>query len=134
MADNSISLNLYKIFMIILKYGPFILGLLSLIAVICGCIGFAPGFYALFGYTGLLPSLFWIIASFTFKCCIWHRLPIYYCWVNNIISWIDFRWPIPVDNLQMIMIYLIMALVFILLGMYFKNRYNVRKWSKERTA
>ena len=128
--DKSISLTLYKIFLIFIKYGPFIIGIASFISVILGCVGITFGIFSSIFQLSVLSTITWIIASFTFKCCTWHRLPLYYCWVNNVISWIDFNWTIPINNLQMILIYSIIALLFVLLGMYFKNQYNVRKRSK----
>lgn len=127
MAENSINFTQYKIYLICLKYIPFLVAVLSLIASILGCLGISIGLFPVAAYMGLLPTIFWILSSFTFKCCIWHRLPIYYCWVNNVVSWIDFRWTIPFNNLQMILVYSIVALVFIILGMYFKNKYNVKQ-------
>ena len=127
MAEKSISFTLYKIFLIGLKYLPFLFGVLSLTFAVLGCFGVVSGFFTAAAHMGFIPALFWILASFVFKCCIWHRLPIYYCWINNIISWIDFRYTIPVNNLIMLLIYSGVALVFILMGMYFKNRYNVKQ-------
>lgn len=127
MAEKSISFTLYKVFLIGLKYLPFLFGLMSLVFTVLGCFGITVGFFSSIVHLGVIPAMFWILASFAFKCCIWHRLPIYYCWINNIISWIDFRYAIPVNNLIMLLIYSGVALVFILMGMYFKNRYNVKQ-------
>lgn len=132
MEDKSISFKLYKLFIIGLKYIPFLIGVMYFIAVILGCFGIQTGVFAATVYMGFIPSMFWILVSFVFRCCIWHRLPIYYCWINNIISWIDFKWRIPFNNLEMILVYSAIAIVFILLGMYFKNKKNVeRRVSKE---
>jgi len=127
MAEKLISFTLYKTFLVGLKYIPFVIGSMSFVCVICGCLGIQLGLFTLISGIGIIPTLFWVLSSFTFKCCIWHRLPLYYCWCNHIISWIDFRWSIPINNLQMILVYSLLAIVFILMGMYFKNRYNVKQ-------
>ena len=127
MEDKSISFTLYKLSLIAIKYGPFIVGLANFISTILGCVGICTAFFAGLFQLSFISTLIWLLLSFTFKCCIWHRLPIYYCWMNNLISWIDFQWTIPVDNLQMILIYSGIALMFIIMGMYFKNRYNDKR-------
>lgn len=127
MEDNFISRHLYKSLMICIKYMPFLIAVLSLTSVICGCIGISTFIFAFLSHISLFDTVLWLLVSFTFRCCIWHRLPIYYCWTNNIISWIDFRWPIPINNLWMILLYSLIAIIFILLGMYFKNKANVKR-------
>ena len=72
-------------------------------------------------------ALFILIASLTFKFCIWHRLPIYYALLLHIISTIDYYTNIAISNWFMLFVYLVITIVFILIGMYFKNRYNKKK-------
>lgn len=134
MEEKSINFTLYKTSLILIKYGPLLIAVINFIAVILGCFGIVTSLFTVGFQLSIIATLLWILLSFTFKCCIWHRLPLYYCWTNNIISWIDFRWTIPVSNMQMILIHCLIVLIFIILGMYFKNRYNVRKRSEERTT
>lgn len=124
----------YKIALILLKYFPAVLAIIYFIIVTLGCFGIP---------TVVLQKLFFIspivagilaYLSYVFKNCIWHRLPIYYCLIVHGISAIDYYVSIPITNSLMLFIYLILTVLFILLGMYFKNRYNVRKRSKERIA
>lgn len=132
MEDKTISLTQYKLFLIGLKYCPFIIGIFSLIMVVLGCFGISFTLFPVLFNLSIFPTIIWILASIAFKCCIWHRLPLYYCWVNNVISWVDFKWTIPLNNLQMILVYLFITLMFILMGMYFKNKRNhERRTSKE---
>lgn len=70
MAENSINFTQYKIYLICLKYIPFLVAVLSLIASILGCLGISIGLFPVAAYMGLLPTIFWILSSFTFKCCI----------------------------------------------------------------
>ena len=134
MEEKSLNFTLYKLSLILIKYGPFIVAIANFIAAILGCLGIVTSLLTAGFQLSIISIVLWTLLSLTFKCCIWHRLPLYYCWTNNIISWIDFRWTIPVGNIEMILIYCIILLIFILLGMYFKNRANVRKRSKNSTT
>lgn len=126
MEEKSISLVGYRWFLIFLKYGSFLIGIVSFITVMLGCFGITTPILSILFQISLVPTIMWLFASFTFRCCIWHRLPLYYTWVNNVISWIDYTWTIPINNLQMIFVYSTITIVFILIGMYFKNKYNVK--------
>ena len=71
-----------------------------------------------------ITMLFLICASFVFKFCIWHRLPIYYSAVIQIVSCIDYYCKLEIINNIMLFIYLTITILFILLEMYFKNKHN----------
>jgi hypothetical protein len=71
-----------------------------------------------------ISIIFILSASFVFKFCIWHRLPIYYCLTIQLINLIDYYSPIVFTNSTMLFIYIILTIIFILLGMYFKNLQN----------
>ena len=58
------------------------------------------------------------------KFCIWHRLPIYYCFLMDVLSTIDYKYGIVLSNINLIVIYMIITVIFILLGMYLKEKYN----------
>lgn len=63
------------------------------------------------------------------KFCIWHRLPIYYCFLMDILSTIDYKYGIVSSNINLIIVYMIITVIFILLGMYLKERYNRKQRS-----
>jgi hypothetical protein len=75
-----------------------------------------------------------LFASFAFNFCTWHRLPIYYCGVMDLISFLDVKYYISIQNHLMLAIYLIVTIVFILIGMYLKQKYNndIRRISRDR--
>lgn len=76
-----------------------------------------------------VSALFILASSFVFKFCIWHRLPIYYCMVLEIISFIDYYVPLLIPSNLILLIYLSITMLMILIGMYFKNRYNKKSRS-----
>lgn len=64
------------------------------------------------------------------KFCIWHRLPIYYCFCLDILSTIDYKYGIALSDINLIIVYMIITIIFIILGMYLKEKYNRNKDKK----
>lgn len=124
----------YKIALLLLKYTPFIIGLVYFICAVLSCFAIpVPLLQNIFFFSPVTAGVFAYL-SYVFKNCIWHRLPIYYCLMVHSISTIDYYYNIPIMNSWMLFVYLVVTILFILLGMYFKNRYNVRKRNKERST
>lgn len=87
---------------------------------------FLPGLIYISPVSGILI----LVMSKALQFCIWHRLPIYYCFTVDILSTIDYRYHIPLSNINLIIIYLFVLIIFVLLGMYLKEKYNKTKRNK----
>ena len=124
MKEDLYNKTLYKLFLILVKYLPFIIAVVYFICIMSYCIGVELN--VLMNTFFLSPTMagFILIASFVFKACIWHRLPIYYSLVLQIINTIDYYSPVVFSNNVMLYVYLLITIVFILIGMYFKNKLN----------
>lgn len=114
----------YKTALLLIKYIPWVIAFLTLIALILSCFGIQCILISFLTHLSVLPALCLISFSVLFKFCIWDRLPIYYTLTQNVINAIDFYFSIPVSNLQMIFVYLFISGIFILIGAYLKNKYN----------
>lgn len=112
----------HKIFLILVKYIPFIIAVLYFITALLNCFGIYSTLLAQLTFYSPFTAFFMIYTFFLFKCCIWHRLPIYYSLVLQILININFYIPIS-SNIELF-IYLLITIFFILLGMYFKNLHN----------
>ena len=111
----------YKLLLISIKYSTWFLGTLYFIGSILLYFGIYPPILSWLGFTGLFPIIVLYLCSITFEFCIWHRLPLYYillCNILNILTW--FGYPI----LFGCMLHFIIFGFLILLGAYLKNRYN----------
>lgn len=117
----------HKWFLIIVKYIPSIIAIVYLCAAILKCFGIMPMFIPNLFYMSPITALFILSASFTFKFCIWHRLPIYYALMIHGIDCIDYYCNIVITNYIILFIYLTITITFILFGMYLKNRCNKKK-------
>ena len=115
--------------MIIMKYLPVTIALVYFIVSILHCIGISLIIIPNLFYMSPITALFIICASFAFKFCIWHRLPIYYALILQLIAVIDYYSKVNISNSIMLFIYFMLTITFILLGMYFKNKKNGRKIS-----
>ena len=117
----------HKLFLIIVKYIPFIIAIAYLFASVLKCFGIIPLFIPNLFYMSPITALFILAASFAFKFCIWHRLPIYYALLIQGIDCIEYYSNITITNNVLLFIYLMITITFILVGMYLKNRYNKKK-------
>lgn len=117
----------HKIFLIVVKYLPIIIALGYLITSMLHCFGIICYIIPNLFYMSPITALFMICTSFAFKFCIWHRLPIYYAMILHLMTIIDYYTAITITSFALMFVYLVIAIIFILIGMYLKNRYNKRK-------
>lgn len=120
--ENLRSKYLYKILLLLLKGIPILVALID-------CVHNITSYYEIeiqpisgfIGGISLLSWLFMLLASFVFRFCLTHRLPLYYVLVNNIISLIDSYLGIPITDKQLLCLYLIITFIFIILYTYVKT-------------
>ena len=117
----------YKIAIICVKYIPILISICYFIGNICTCFGIALLIISNISHMSLLPIICVLSFSFLLKYCIWHRLPIYYAMLIDVVNWIDYYIHIPVNSAIMLSIYLTITIIFILVGMYLKNKDNKTK-------
>lgn len=79
-------MELHKLMRVSVKLLPWILAVIYLIGTIFASLGIDLIVLSYIGYTSLLSALYILLSSFTFKACVWHRLPLYFILINNIIN------------------------------------------------
>lgn len=114
------SKTLCKINIALLKVIPAVIAGIYLLNAILSYIGIDLPVLSMLGGLSLLPLVFLLLSSFTFKFCIYHRMFIYYVLVCDVITWIDFTVGIPISNRAMFVLNLIVAGVFLFLILYLK--------------
>lgn len=119
--------TLYKILLLAVKYLPLLIAIIYFISIIVGCFGVQLIVIPNLFFMSPITAGFMILVSFVFRCCIWHRLPIYYGLTEQGIAFVDYYSPLVITSSYYIFIHLTIAIVFIILGMYFKNKYNVKR-------
>jgi len=117
-------MELHKLMRVSVKLLPWILAVIYLIGTIFASLGIDLIILSYVGYTSLLPALYILLSSFTFKACIWHRLPLYFILINNIINllfWILYG----STPLGWVLISFLLTIGLIaVIGAYLKNKHN----------
>lgn len=130
MVERNLTKSIYKIELVIIKFIPYIIALVYLLNNILSYIGIDLPILSLFAGTSIFTILFLYISSFVFKFCIYHRLPIYYIILSDIIAYYDIIIGIPLNNRGLFALNLIIAGIFILLIVYFKFKQHESRTSK----
>lgn len=71
------------------------------------------------------------LTSYAFKFCVYHRLPLHYTVVNELINIIDCYYHIPISNLEFLMLYLIIAGITLFLIVYFYVKAHKKVFRKD---
>lgn len=116
-----------KICLIFIKYTPWVIGLYYLIVSILSCYGINVIALSSVFSIGVIAILLVICLSLILQFCIWHRLPLYYAAIIEVLNGIDYYLLIPIPNKLMLIVYLIIFGIFILIGAYIKNEQNVKR-------
>lgn len=124
--DNTLSKNLYKIFISAIKYIPNILALLKIIGLTLSYFNISSFFLTCFGGTSIILIAILYLISFIFRFCGLYRLSLNYVTAITIMTIIDYYIGIPVDNNTIYLIYESITGVFISLWVwiFYKNRKN----------
>ena len=119
-VENSLS---HKSFLILLKYIPHFIAFGYVLTTLLEFLGFNMIVFGYFIHLSLLPWLFIYIASFIFKYCYVHRLPLYYIGLNEILVVSDYYIQLPLSdsNLLIVHLLLISLLIFCYTLYYVKN-------------
>lgn len=127
-VEANLKTNLYKLELIILKTLPFLLGLLGFISTIFDYIEINS---VMVNYIMIFSLYSFIItSSYVFKFCLYHRLPIYYLILINILSIIDIYIGIPLSTFYLFQFYLFLSGIFLILIIYTYVKSNKKSSSK----
>lgn len=69
-----------------------------------------------------LVTILLYICSCTFNFCCWHRLLITANFINILIAWLDYTFHFNINNITLIIVYLIVDFIIILLCLMHKNK------------
>ena len=125
---NSLKRSNYKVFLFINKYLPYVISLLYMINTILYLFGIDLVIFSILGGMSILPMIYFISVSFTFRYCLYHRLPLYYVILNDSINWLEYTVGIPITNTMFISISLILMLLTIIIStiLYLKEKKRKR--------
>lgn len=122
-----------NLILIVIKYGPWIIGLAYFIQIILACFGIQSIILTLLFSLSIIPCILLLLFSKLFGFCIWNRLPLYYTMLVNVLNLLDYYW-LMLPNKLALCIYLILLGIFVLIGGWIKNKNNVDKRNIEENT
>ena len=96
--EKSVSKRQYKLMLMALKVIPMLLALCSMLNILFDFLNIDSFILSFIGGMSLLPLLFLYIVASVFRFCIYHRMFLHYILVNNVLTYIDYFFGIPVSN------------------------------------
>ena len=116
---------MYKLEVLSVKYIPI---LIAAVVLLNSILSYFDVYIVAFNYlagTSLLTLIPMYISSYAFKFCGYHRMFITYILSHKIIETLDMYIGIPVDDLMMLLIYLIIAGIFSFIIIYWHQKCKV---------
>ena len=123
----------YKLLIIVLKFIPMLTALCYMSSTIFNYFGYNIEPLSNFGGMSLLTWLFIYLASIVFNFCSYHRVFLWYIFIDDIFNIIDYYIAIPIstDNILMLHNIFIGITLFTVLILYVKdNKVIIRKNNK----
>ena len=117
----------HKLFLVLTKFIPHIIALFYAIYTFLGFCGIDVPIFGYFVHVSLLPWIYFYFISFVFRYCYVHRLPLYYIFINELITVLDYYLKIPIDDLNLLIIHLLIIFIIISGYSYYYIKYKL-KW------
>lgn len=130
MVEKNVNKALYKIELLLIKIIPFIIMLFYILNSILSYFNIDILLLSVVSGLSILTWLFLFISSFVFRFCVYHRLPLYYIFITDIVNYYDNIIGIPISNRNLFILNIIIAGIFILLIVYFKFKQHESRTSK----
>lgn len=122
--EENLKISLYKIEVYLLKIIPVILALGDLLNTLLSLFNINAVIISYIGGVSFLPLVFLYLSSYVFKFCEYHRMPLHFIVVNNIINIYDWYIGIPIGLIEMILLEVILVGITIFLAIYLHEKNN----------
>lgn len=126
MVENTINKNLYKLFLIIIKFISNILAGMKIIGLVLSYFKISSFILTCSFGTSIIFIILLYLISIIFRFCGTHRLSLHYVTLITGLSIIDYYIGLPLSNIGLYYLYSIITGIFITLWIYiwYKNRNN----------
>jgi hypothetical protein len=88
---RNLNKSLFKVEIKLIKIIPFLLALIYFINTILSAFRINLYILSFIGYMSFIPLIFMYISSYVFQFCEYHRLPLHYIVLNNVLSIIGYN-------------------------------------------
>lgn len=127
--EGNLRSKLYKAEITLIKALPFLLAVLYLIATVLDYYMISS---TIINYIALgILYVFIYISSYVSKFCEYHRMPIHYIVLINILSVYDVYIGIPLDTFRLMQMYAIVTCLFVFLTVYLYVKNHKKPTSKD---
>ena len=115
--------NLHKILLLSIKIMPMLISIFYLLNTILTFFNIDVIIISFIASVSLLPLLFMFLCSIVFQFCLYHRMFLYYIFICNLITYIDYKYTLPLSNFGLLMLYMIVSGIslFVILYSYVSN-------------
>ena len=114
--------KLYKMMLGLLKVIPMLLALSTILGTMFDFFGWDASLFSFVGGISFLPLLFLYLSSYVFRFCVYHRMFLHYIVANNILTYTDYLFGIPISTISLFSIHLVLIGIFLFLVLYFYRR------------
>lgn len=130
MVENGVGKYLYKIELLLIKAIPFIIMCCYVANSVLSYFEINTIILSIIGGMSILPLIFLFVSSFVFRFCIYHRLPLYYILITDIINYYDNIIGISISNKSLFVLNMVIVGIFILMIVFFKFRQHEQRTIK----
>lgn len=109
--ENLKSKRLYKAFLLLLKFLPLLLALVSVLNTVLSFFTIDLVILSYIGSVSLLPLIFMYLAAFVFRFCLYHRIFLDYTVVSTLIAVYDYYIGVPVTDAGIMTLQLVLFFV-----------------------
>ena len=115
--------SLYKLQLYLLKVIPMVMAFICLLNTVLSYFDIDIPLLSYISSNSILTIIFFYISSYVFRFCEYHRMFMHYTTIIWVLNIYDLYIGIPVDDLNLFLIYQIITgiVLFIILYMYVKN-------------
>lgn len=129
--SNNLNKNLYKIFLTIVKYIPFVLSLMNIVSTILNYLSIPTTILAYIGGSSIIFLIILWLISFVFQYCYLYKIPLGFVSSLTTFNLLKFLKVISVNALDSYRIYAIILGIFILLFVIYRYKNRHKDKSKE---
>ena len=119
--EERLSVRLVKVFRIYLKILPIILAITSFANCALAYLGFQFKVYAHIFFFFIISFIY--VASYVLKFCEYHRISLHYIVIIYIINCYDYYIGIPINYIELFMLYSIITFISIFIAIYLKLKH-----------
>ena len=131
--EERLNKALYKLLIILLKTLPFIIAAIYILDLVLQFFDIDFVILSYIATVTVIPWLFMYLASWVFKFCIVHRLPLYYILVEDLMVVLDNYLHFPLSALVTYEIHFVLIGIFIFALLYYHQKQRKHVRSNKRT-